>query len=293
MREELVGHVVVRVLDALDVVLVDPDRHPQEQALRALDHLAVEAQQVGLLEGLEGKVVEGVVTAEVDARVQLLGVRRHDGRHVVSDLGALDARVLVLVPVQGLDDLGELAGRVLVQCRHGDPARQQRVVGVLCREVRRGLGGQEVELLGPDLVVGPVDDLLRDHVDVDVSRVEPVHQRLHPHLELEGLDRLHSPVPLGHPQHLAAPHRITILDGWHLASTREGAEVGPGPVARHSLKGAVHVCRLSRPSRGQPRVFAVAGGVRRGEHPSGGPRRPCPHDIYSRRVVSRRATLWV
>mgnify|MGYP001587020265 FL=1 len=55
--EEALRHEVVRLKDAVDVAAVDTDGDAHEHVLRALSDLAVDAEEVGSLEGLEAKVV--------------------------------------------------------------------------------------------------------------------------------------------------------------------------------------------------------------------------------------------
>jgi hypothetical protein len=50
-------HEVVRLDDLLDIIAVDADGNTHEQVLRSLGDLAIDAEQVGPLEGLEAKVV--------------------------------------------------------------------------------------------------------------------------------------------------------------------------------------------------------------------------------------------
>ena len=52
VREHAFGHQVVRLDGSRDIVLVDADRHAHEHVLGTLDDLAVNAEQVGALQGL-------------------------------------------------------------------------------------------------------------------------------------------------------------------------------------------------------------------------------------------------
>ena len=69
LRQEVVG------LDrAREVAAVDADRHAHQHVLRPLDDAAVDAEQVGALEGLEAEVVVVEVAVVDDLGVELLGV---------------------------------------------------------------------------------------------------------------------------------------------------------------------------------------------------------------------------
>jgi hypothetical protein len=61
--EELLRHEVVRLDGRRDVPLVDADRHAHEQVLWALDHLAVDLEQVGALESLRAAEVSVIFKA--------------------------------------------------------------------------------------------------------------------------------------------------------------------------------------------------------------------------------------
>lgn len=83
MREPAFRQQVVRFDGAVDVALVDADRHPHQHVLRAFHDFAVDAQQVGPFEGFEAKIVVIKVAHVDDFAVEPVGVFRHDGRHVV------------------------------------------------------------------------------------------------------------------------------------------------------------------------------------------------------------------
>lgn len=90
----------------------------------------------------------------------------HDGLvRLGADHGRILARLGVDPRVQVLDDLAKHLFRLLVQVGDGDPRREDRIVGVLGREVRRGLGGEVLREKrgGPSVGVGPDAPRIRDH----------------------------------------------------------------------------------------------------------------------------------
>jgi hypothetical protein len=174
VREEALGHEVVGLDGRVDVLLVDAHRHAHEHLLGPLADLAVHAEQVGALEGLEAEVVEaargrrrrrseggerGVTGRGADARpphpapcvdalevalvvhggVELVGVLLDDLVDVVGDerRGEAGLGVEVLVELGGVAREALLG--LLVQVRHDDARGQDGPVGV----VGGGEGGCE------------------------------------------------------------------------------------------------------------------------------------------------------
>ena len=101
MGEPALGHVVVCLKRALDVLAVHADGDAHVHVLRPLRDLAVQLQQVAPLERLEAKVVEVEVAVEDDARIELFLVLANDGPGLLREQRSLlaVARVDILVQV--------------------------------------------------------------------------------------------------------------------------------------------------------------------------------------------------
>ena len=65
-----VAHVVVGLLDPLEVVVVDANGNAHDHVLRALHDLVVDPEEVAALEGLVPEVAVGVVALVVDGLVK-------------------------------------------------------------------------------------------------------------------------------------------------------------------------------------------------------------------------------
>ena len=60
MREQLLGHHVVRLDGSVDVFTVNADCDAHQHVLRTFDNLAVYAEKVASLEGLEAEILENI-----------------------------------------------------------------------------------------------------------------------------------------------------------------------------------------------------------------------------------------
>ena len=78
VSEVAFAHQVVGVECLLDVGVVNADGHAHQHVLWTLCDFAVELEKVRTLEGLESKVVVGVITAVVDVVVENIGVGHDD-----------------------------------------------------------------------------------------------------------------------------------------------------------------------------------------------------------------------
>ena len=174
VREVLLRHERVRLDRRVDVVLVDAERHAHQHVLRPLGDLAVHAQQVRLLERLEAEVVVLEVAVVHDRRVEAVAVLGDDLVHVVRHERRVLPGARVLVLVERVHHGGEALVGHLVQVGDGDARGEPRVVGVLRRQVRGGLGGKVVERGRRHAVVHALDHLHRDHLRrgrvIEVSR---------------------------------------------------------------------------------------------------------------------------
>lgn len=176
--EVSLGHQVVRLDGAVDVVAVDADSDSHDQVLRSFGDLAVQSQEVGSLKGLETKVVVVEVTVVVDRVIQDVCVFLDDLVRLRRDHRRVLVVLRVDVPVQLLDNLGELLCRLFLEVRDRHSGRQRRVVWVDCRHVGGGFRSQVVQLDCRDPVVDTRDDSLRDGGGMHVFRVQPVRQLL-------------------------------------------------------------------------------------------------------------------
>ena len=176
--EPPLAHQVVGLDGGVNVLLVDAHGHAHQHVLGPLHHLAVEAQQVAALQGLEAEVVVVVVAVVDDGRVEGGGVLVHDFPHVLGHEGSVFARFGVLVGVQPLHGAAERLAGDLVQVAHGNAGGQDGVVGVLGGERGGGFGGQVVELDGRYTVVDAINHLLGHLNRRHEIHVEPVAELL-------------------------------------------------------------------------------------------------------------------
>ena len=85
VNEPPLTHQIVRIHSSINIFLVNAHRNAHEHVLRALDQLAIDAQQVGPLQSLESEVVVVKITIVDDLRIKTLSVARNDVVDVVGD----------------------------------------------------------------------------------------------------------------------------------------------------------------------------------------------------------------
>ena len=168
MGEESVRQKVVGLEDAGDVVHVDADGDAHEHVLGTLGDLAVDLEQVGLLQSLEAEVVELKVTVVHNGGVEGVLVLHDDVVDVLGNEGGGLTGLGVDVVAESLDVLREALGRHLVHIGNADAGGQDGAVGMVGGEGGGSLGGQLVELDGGNAGVDALDDLLRDLDGVDM-----------------------------------------------------------------------------------------------------------------------------
>ena len=162
VNEPLLGHEIVGLDGAVDVGAVYSHAHAHEQMLRPLHRLAVDLEQVGLLEGLEAEIVVVEVAVVDDGGVEAVRVGPDDFAQLRRDqgLGAAVARIHRVVQV--LDHVAEHLLGLLVQVGDGDARRQNRIVRMLGGHGGGRLRRQVVQLDGGHARIEAVDHLLCD-----------------------------------------------------------------------------------------------------------------------------------
>jgi hypothetical protein len=111
-----------------------------------------------------------------DARVKQLSVVHHALVRLLGDHPCRFAVFRVDVVVQVLYNLRERLFGFLVQVRDGNACGEDRIVGVLGRQVGGSLRGEVVKLDGSDTLVDSRDDLLRDPAVHDGWMSEGSHE---------------------------------------------------------------------------------------------------------------------
>ena len=141
MCKVFAGHQIVCLDRALNVVTVDSDRHTHDHVLWTFCDLAIEAEEVRSLEGLESEVLVVEVSVVDNGRVEL-GLMLHDA---VVCFFADHRRQLAIsrvdVVVEILDHGGELLLCLLVEIGDCDTSSEDGIVGVGDCHVCSGLCG--------------------------------------------------------------------------------------------------------------------------------------------------------
>ena len=143
--EEALGEEVVRLQYAIEVVQVDAHGNAHEHVLRPLGDLAVQLQQVGLLQRLEAGVVEFEVPVVQYGAVQYVPVGHHHLIYVLRHEGRRLARLRMRVVAKGLHYLREALFGLLVQIGNLDARGEDGIVGML-----HELGGEGYAEVGGD-----------------------------------------------------------------------------------------------------------------------------------------------
>ena len=250
---------------ALDVALVDAHGHTHEHVLRTLHHLAVQAQEVAALEGLEAEVVVVEVAIVDDGAVQHVGVLLDDLVYIIGEQRGRCAGLRIDVGVEVLHGLAEGLLGVLVQIAHGDAARELRVIRVFHRHGGGHLGGEVVELGGGDTVEDAVDHLEGDLGGIH-DGIQLVAQFLHPGGDLVelhclpasvALDNVHVPCSLFLWKHSSRLLPLMIIPS--LFSTVRWPPPSPFPERRRRSSSTVECELRGSPSAVSSRQFAVDG----------------------------------
>ena len=97
-----------------------------------------------------------------DARVKQLSVVHHALVRLLGDHPCRFTIFRVDIVVQVLYNLRERLFRFLVEVRDRNARGEDRIIGVLRRQIGGGLGGEVVKFDGSDTLVDSRDDLLRD-----------------------------------------------------------------------------------------------------------------------------------
>merc|ERR1719265_1730183 len=216
--EESARHQVVCLNRCINIVCVDPTADTQQHVLRALHDLAMDSQEVRLLQRLETEVVVLEIPAVLDARVQPLCVLAHE---IPYSLRNQRCWPILLVPVFEQDSTGlrERRHSVLVQVRHRNARSKCGEVMVLLRHVGARLCRQGVNLRRGDSVVEPLDHLLRNHHGVHKLSVQAITKGADPGGYVVELHFLASTVPL-EDIHLLS-HRDYETASWGLFLVRD------------------------------------------------------------------------
>jgi hypothetical protein len=139
MGEVSLRHQVVGLDDLVDVAAVDADSYTHDHMLRSLDNLAIDAEEVRPLEGLETKVVVRKVSVVDDRGIEDILVVHYDLVDIIGD----HRRVLIGLGVDPVVEIGydcrECLLGLLVEVGDGNTSGENGVVRVLGREVCSGL----------------------------------------------------------------------------------------------------------------------------------------------------------
>jgi hypothetical protein len=121
--------------------------------LRPLNHLVLNLHEVGLLKGLEPKVVVAVIAVIDDGRVQAILMLLDDVEGLLGDQGSMLLGVGVDVIVEVLHNGRELLLGLLVEVGDGNAGSQESIIWMLGGQVGSSLSGESVKVAGPHSLV--------------------------------------------------------------------------------------------------------------------------------------------
>ena len=141
MGEPLLAHQVVGLEGCLEVANVDANGAPHEQVLGSLGDLAIDSQEVGLLEGFESEEVVCEIAGVIDDFVNALIVVFDDGVDFWGEEGSWAALLVMVVVELASDGKDAAVGRV-VQGLDRHAVGELGVVGMDDGQIGASFGGQ-------------------------------------------------------------------------------------------------------------------------------------------------------